>query len=74
VEILDNKSLLLRLRNPEKVAATLNKCKKISDNEVIVNWGIDEVHTLKELNIKVPSPIEGQYSWTGQYKPLTTRK
>lgn len=74
MEILDNKALLLRLRNPDKVAATLNKCKKISDNEVIVNWGIEEVHSLKALGINVPSPIEGQYSWTGQYKPFDHQK
>ena len=43
-------------------------------NEVVVNWGIDEVHTLKNLNIKIPSPITKRYSWPGQYKPFEHQK
>jgi len=43
-------------------------------NEVVVNWGVDEAHTLKELNINVPSPITKRYSWPGQYKPFDHQK
>jgi hypothetical protein len=65
MKILDNKALLLRLRNPKKVTAVIPKSKQLPDNKVVVNWGIDEAQVLKNLNIKVPSPIEGKYKWTG---------
>jgi len=74
VEIMKNKALLLTLRNPKRVTATIQKSQELKDNEVLVNWGIDEVHTLKNLNINVPSPIEGRYEWTGQYKPFAHQK
>lgn len=74
MEIMKNKALLLTLRNPKRVTATIQKSQELEDNEVLVNWGIDEVHTLKNLNINVPSPIEGRYEWTGQYKPFAHQK
>lgn len=69
VEILNNKAVLLRLRNPNKVTTTVAKSKELPDNQVVVNWGVDEAHTLRKLNINVPSPIHGRYDWPGQYKP-----
>ena len=36
--------------------------------------GLDEMHTLKKLNINVPSPIQGQYKWTGKYEPFDHQK
>ena len=74
MEIMKNKALLLTLRNPKRVTATIQKSQELKDNEVLVNWGIDEAHTLKNLNINVPSPIEGRYEWTGQYKPFEHQK
>jgi SNF2 family DNA or RNA helicase len=69
VKIVDNKALLLRLRHPNKVTKLVEKSRALPNNEVLVNWGVDEAHTLKQLNINVPSPIEGKYDWPGQYKP-----
>ena len=74
MQILKNKALLLRLKNPNKVTAVVEKSRELSDNQVVVNWGVDEVHSLKKLNIKVPSPIEGQYKWSGQYTPYEHQK
>lgn len=74
MQILDNKALLLRLRNPNKVTTTVQKSQELSDNQVVVNWGVDEAHTLKNLNINVPSPIEGRYNWPGQHKPYNHQK
>lgn len=70
MKVIDNRALLLRLRNPQRVTTIIPKSKQLADNEVLVKWGIDESHVLKNLNIKVPSPIEGNYDWTGQYKPF----
>ena len=69
MKIIDNKALLLRLRHPNKVTKLVKKSRALPNNEVLVNWGINEAHTLKQLNINVPSPIEGKYDWPGQYKP-----
>ena len=74
MQILNNKALLLRLRNPNKVTTTVQKSQELSDNQVVVNWGVDEAHTLKNLNINVPSPIQGRYNWPGQYKPYDHQK
>jgi hypothetical protein len=74
LKIFNNKALLLRLRHPQKVTTVIPKSKELQDNEVVVNWGLDEAHVLKNLNIKVPSPIEGQYKWSGKYAPYQHQK
>ena len=66
MEIIDNKSLLLRLRDPKRVTKYISSSKELSDNKVMVDWGLKESHILKALNINVPSPIHGQYSWPGK--------
>ena len=70
MQIVDNKALRLRLRDPSKVIDAIPKSRKVSDNEVIVNWGIAEAQSLNQLGIKSPSPIEAKYKWTGKYKPF----
>ena len=74
MKIIDGKALLLKLRNPKRVTETIPKSKATQDNEVLVNWGLDEMHTLSKLNINVPSPIQGQYMWTGKHKPFDHQK
>jgi len=74
MRVIDNRAILLNLRDPEKVTDIIPKSKRLSGNKVLVNWGVDESHVLKNLNIKVPSPIEGQYQWTGKYKPFDHQK
>jgi len=74
VKILDNRALILRLRDPDKVTSVIPKSQALPDNKVVVKWGIDEAHVLKNLNIKVPSPIEGTYKWTGKYSPFDHQK
>lgn len=69
MQIFDNKALLLRLKNPQKVTTVIPKSREIAGNEVLVNWGVDEAQTLHKMNINVPSPIKGKYDWPGQYKP-----
>jgi len=75
VEIIDNKILLLNLRNPNKITTVIPKSKQIGENQVAVNWGLDEARVLRNLRIKnVPSPIIGQYKWEGVYKPFEHQK
>ena len=74
MQIVRDKAVILNLRNPDKVTAIIPKSKKLRNNKVLVNWGLDEVHVLKNLDIDVPSPIESQYKWSGQHKPFEHQK
>lgn len=70
MEIIDNKALLLSLRDPTKVTSAIPKSKQLGPNEVLVHWGVDETHALRSMNIKAPPPIRSRYNWPGQYKPM----
>jgi len=75
VEIIkDGKALLLKLRNPQQVTAAIPKSKELSDNKVLVKWGVDEARVLNNLNINAPSPIQKQYTWTGRHTPFAHQK
>ena len=67
MQIVDNKALVLRTRNPHKYAI-IPKHKVLSENngiyEVAVYWGLDESRVLRNLGVKdVPSPITRRYDW-----------
>jgi SNF2 family DNA or RNA helicase len=70
VEIIDNKAIALRLRNPARVTTVIPKSKALGENEVLVNWDVSETHALRDMGIKVPSPISARYDWPGKYKPF----
>ena len=70
MQIVDNRAVLLKLRNPAKVTQIIPKSKELSDNRVVVNWGVEEARVLKNLNINIPSPIRSRYEWTGKYEPM----
>ena len=74
MQIIDNKALLLRLKNPSHVVAAVDKAKIVGQHEVVVKWDIPTVHRLRAMNIKVPSPIEGRYNWPGRFKPMSHQK
>jgi SNF2 family DNA or RNA helicase len=70
MKIIDGKALLLKLRSPKQVTTIIPNSRMINQHEVLVKWGVDEVFALRNMNIKVPSPIEGRYDWPGKYKPM----
>lgn len=71
MEIIDNKALLLKVRNPQQITTVIPKSKELPGNKVVVHWGLDEAQVLRNLRIKnVPSPILGRYDWPGQHKPF----
>ena len=74
MKVVDGKALLLRLRNPAKVTSVIPKSKELKDNQVLVNWGIEESQVLHNMKINVPSPIESKYQWTGKYTPFDHQK
>ncbi len=79
MQIIDNKALLLRTRNPEKFSI-IPKSQYLGEaddgaHEVLVFWSLDEARVLKNLGVKdVPSPILKDYDWPGRYKPMAHQK
>ena len=75
MEILENKVLLLNLKNPDRVTAVIPRSKTLGEengiHKVAVHWGLEEAQVLKNLGIKnVPSPIVSNYNFSGLYKPF----
>jgi SNF2 family DNA or RNA helicase len=71
VQIIDNKALLLKVRDPQRITTVIPRSKQVGDNEVLVKWGLEEAQVLRNLRLKnVPSPIEAQYDWPGLHKPF----
>ena len=79
MQIIDNKVLVLRTRNPDKYAV-IPKARVIGEvekglSEVAVYWGLDETRVLKNLGVKdVPSPITVRYNWPGRFPPFDHQK
>ena len=75
MRILENKGLLLKLRNPSKITTAIPDSKDLGNNKVLVRWGVDEARVLRNLNVKnVPSPILGKYNWPGRFPPFGHQK
>ena len=74
MEIIDDKALVFKTRNPEKYSI-IPKHKIIEQEgdtyKVAVYWGLDESRVLKNLGVKdIQSPIVRRYKWPGRYKPM----
>jgi SNF2 family DNA or RNA helicase len=73
VQIIENKALLFKTRNPHKYSIIPKHKVMTVDGgyQVAVYWGLDEVRVLRNLGVKnVPSPITQRYDWPGRYKPM----
>jgi len=73
MQIVENKALLFRTRNPHKYnIIPKHKVFEVDGGyEVAVYWGLDECRVLRNLGVKdVPSPITKRYNWPGKYKPM----
>lgn len=74
MQIVEDKALLFKTRNPEKYSI-IPKHKIVAEYddgcEIAVYWGLDEVRVLRNLGVKnVPSPITKRYNWPGKYTPM----
>jgi superfamily II DNA or RNA helicase len=75
VQIIDNKALLLKVKDPGRITTVIPKSKVLESGEVLVKWGLEEAQVLKNLRIKnVPSPIMAKYNWPGFYRPFAHQK
>lgn len=80
MEIIDNKAMKLRVRNPQRITSVIPKSKHLGEvepgiHEVLVHFGLEEAQVLKNLKIKgVRSPIAFKYDWPGTRKPFEHQK
>ncbi len=79
MEIIQNKTLLLNTKYPERILNAIPDSKIIKKSgelsKVAVSWGFEEARKLKDLRFKnVPSPMERDYKWPGQYQPMEHQK
>lgn len=67
----ETKSVVLRVRDPFSLRALLPKSKTIDhpDYNFAAQHTLDVTLMLRNIGIKVPSPIRYQYKWPGKFKP-----
>lgn len=75
MDIVDDKALLVRTRNPAKITQVIPTSEVLGSNDglydVLVRWGLDEARVLNNLRFRnVPSPITRKYNWPGMFKPF----
>ena len=76
MQIIDNKAVVFKTRNPGKYSV-IPKSRVVGEvengiYEVAVYWGLDEARVLRNLGVKkIPSPIVARYDWPGRYKPFS---
>jgi SNF2 family DNA or RNA helicase len=75
MQIVDDRILLFRTKNPDKYRM-IPRHEIVGEPapgifEIAVKWGLDEVRVLRNLGVKkAPSPIQGRYKWPGRHKPF----
>jgi len=84
MEILNNRALMLRTKNPSKITEVIQKSQIVKEHtlpdgstgyDVAVHWSLPNTKILHNLGFKkAPSPIEGQYKWPGMFKPFAHQK
>ena len=65
-----SKSIVLKLRNPQRVLDFIPKARVVPVDGVPytqVKFGLDEARVLRNLGIKAPSPIRYFYDWPSKY-------
>lgn len=75
MKVIENRGLLFRVRDPNRITTAIPTSRQVGSDEVLVKWGVDEARVLRNLNLKnVPSPIIGRYNWPGKYAPFEHQK
>lgn len=80
MQIIDNRALLVCVRNPERITDVIKQSKHIAENpdgthNVLVNWTLENSRVLANLGIrKSVAPIVNEYEWPGVHKPFAHQK
>jgi SNF2 family DNA or RNA helicase len=75
MNIIDNKYVFLRTRRPHLITEQVSDYRIIREDsdgffELSVKWEMEEAQALAKLGVKLPSPIQRDYKWTGKYTPF----
>jgi len=77
IVVPDKRTVLVRSKNPMLIREVIPN-SKIGEfpegHNVAIKYGLEEVQVLRNLNIKVPSPIEHYYPWPGPLTPFQHQK
>jgi len=79
MEIIEDKYLAVRTRNPDKITKAIKRSQVIRKEDdistVAVEWDLEEAQWLRYLNFKnVPSPIRRDYGWPGLFTPMAHQR
>jgi SNF2 family DNA or RNA helicase len=80
MEIIEDKALMVRVRNHERVTTAIKQSRYIepvgdSAHDVLVKWNLENSRKLANLGLyKTPSPILRDYQWVGSYTPYDHQK
>lgn len=75
MQIIENKALLLKVKDPNRITTLIPKSKLLDSGEVLVKLNLDNCRVLKNLGIKnVPSPIMHKYDWPGLHRPFAHQR
>jgi len=79
MEIINDKVLMLRTRQPDRITNLIPKSRVVGQEadmyRVAVNWGYEEARELAQMKVKnVPSTIKRDYKWSGKLSPFNHQK
>jgi len=79
MQVVEDKTLVLRTRNPDKIKQRIPKSKTLDITEDVhtmsVNWDLATAQRLAALRMKnIPSPITRDYDWGGVFPPMEHQK
>jgi len=78
VDIIDNRALLVRTRNPQRITDAIVNSEVIGEedgvHQVLIKWDMQEASVLSKLIKNVPSPMGVEYEWPGMYTPFEHQK
>jgi superfamily II DNA or RNA helicase len=79
MQVVEDKTLVLRTRNPDKIKQKIPKSKTLDITEDVytmsVNWDLPTAQRLAALRMKnIPSPITRDYDWGGVFPPMEHQK
>jgi len=72
IEIIENKGLLVKTDDPDKILSTIQTSALVGEGEVLVKWTFANAQALVSLEpeANVPSPILRDYQWSGRFTPF----
>lgn len=80
MELVQDRAMKFRVRDPHRITAVIPKSKHLGEvedgiHEVLVHFGVEEAQVLKNLKLRgVRSPIAFKYKWSGSRAPFEHQK